>query len=131
MHPCESAPSNTLTTNHHHRPTPVITPTRSTRSMPRACSECGAEFDNKQLHDSHWKKCVKTSTFVAYNKQKITVTRHANGTFVCYCSHLRCPKEHGFTTLYALQRHLKVSKTTWLGPEKKASTSSPSSGLPP
>lgn len=79
-------------------------------------------FDNKNLHDSHWKKCVKTLNFLAYNGQEITVTRHANGTFVCYCSHPKCPKAQGFTTQDALQRHLKKSKTTWLGPEKKAST---------
>ena len=31
-------------------------------------------------------KCVKTVTFVVHSGQQITVTRHENGTFMCYCS---------------------------------------------
>ncbi|KAI6017532.1 hypothetical protein EDC04DRAFT_2608014 [Pisolithus marmoratus] len=66
--------------------------------MPRTCKECGLQFDNRGLHDSHWKKCVKTVTFVAPTGEDVTVTRDRNGTFVCYCSHDKCPKENGFVT---------------------------------
>ncbi|KAI6025416.1 hypothetical protein EDC04DRAFT_2606298 [Pisolithus marmoratus] len=89
--------------------------------MPRSCNECSLEFDNKVLHDMHWKKCIKTVTFVTHTGEQITITRHQNGTFVCYCSHPKCPKEKGFVTVDALQKHMKTLKTTWLGPEKKAS----------
>ncbi|KAI6119109.1 hypothetical protein EV401DRAFT_1888401, partial [Pisolithus croceorrhizus] len=89
--------------------------------MPRACKECGQEFDNRNLHDAHWKKCVKAITFVAYTGQDVTMTRHENGAFLCYCSHHKCPREVGFTTVDALHKHMKTLKTTWLGPEKKAS----------
>ncbi|KAI5985430.1 hypothetical protein EDC04DRAFT_2913772 [Pisolithus marmoratus] len=102
--------------------------------MPRTCKECGLQFDNRGLHDSHWKKCVKTVTFVAPTGEDVTVTRDRNGTFVCYCSHDKCPKENGFVTVGALQRHMKTLKTTWLGPEKKASEAegrAESSGQPP
>ncbi|KAI6139891.1 hypothetical protein EDD17DRAFT_1770388 [Pisolithus thermaeus] len=88
--------------------------------MPRACKECGLEFDNRNLHDAHWKKCVKVITFVAYTGQDVTITCHENGTFLCYCSHPKCPRETGFTTVDALHKHMKTLKTTWLGPEKKA-----------
>ncbi|KAI6096772.1 hypothetical protein F5141DRAFT_1067498 [Pisolithus sp. B1] len=88
--------------------------------MPRSCKECGLEFDNKILHDTHWKKCVRKVSFVAYTGQDITMTRHENGTFLCYCSHHKCPKEVGFATMDALHKHMKTLKTTWLGPEKKA-----------
>ncbi|KAI6038322.1 hypothetical protein EDC04DRAFT_2604044, partial [Pisolithus marmoratus] len=88
--------------------------------MPHSCKECNLEFDNKVLHDTHWKKCVKTVTFVTHTGEQVTVTRHQNGTFVCYCSHPKCPKEKGFVTVDALQKHMKTLKTTWLGPEKKA-----------
>ncbi|KAF8120691.1 hypothetical protein EV363DRAFT_1104242, partial [Boletus edulis] len=50
-------------------------------TMPRTCNQCGLNFDNKVLHDNHWKKCVKDVSFVAYNGQEITITRHENGTF--------------------------------------------------
>ncbi|KAI6043207.1 hypothetical protein EDC04DRAFT_2600384 [Pisolithus marmoratus] len=102
--------------------------------MPHTCKECGLQFDNRGLHDSHWKKCVKTVTFVAPTGEDVTVTRDRNGTFVCYCSHDKCPKENGFVTVGALQRHMKTLKTTWLGPEKKASEAegrAESSGQPP
>ncbi|KAI5986733.1 hypothetical protein EDC04DRAFT_2614980 [Pisolithus marmoratus] len=89
--------------------------------MPHSCNECSLEFDNKVLHDMHWKKCIKTVTFVTHTGEQITITRHQNGTFVCYCSHPKCPKEKGFVTVDALQKHMKTLKTTWLGPEKKAS----------
>ncbi|KAI6043201.1 hypothetical protein EDC04DRAFT_2891230 [Pisolithus marmoratus] len=89
--------------------------------MPRSCNECSLEFDNKVLHDMHWKKCIKTVTFVTHTGEQITITHHQNGTFVCYCSHPKCPKEKGFVTVDALQKHIKTLKTTWLGPEKKAS----------
>ncbi|KAI5982121.1 hypothetical protein EDC04DRAFT_2915922 [Pisolithus marmoratus] len=75
--------------------------------MPHSCKECGLEFDNKNIHDAHWKKK--------------SLDRHANGTFLCYCSHPKCPKEVGFATVDALGKHMKNLKTTWLGPEKKAS----------
>ncbi|KAI5990273.1 hypothetical protein EDC04DRAFT_2614205 [Pisolithus marmoratus] len=89
--------------------------------MPCSCNECSLEFDNKVLHDMHWKKCIKTVTFVTHTGEQITITHHQNGTFVCYCSHPKCPKEKGFVTVDALQKHMKTLKTTWLGPEKKAS----------
>ncbi|KAI6020604.1 hypothetical protein EDC04DRAFT_2607400 [Pisolithus marmoratus] len=89
--------------------------------MPRSCKECGLEFDNKNIHDAHWKKCVKTMSFVSHTGQEVTVNRHANGTFLCYCSHPKCPKEVGFATVDALGKHMKNLKTTWLGAEKKAS----------
>lgn len=89
--------------------------------MPRICTECGLVFANKNLHDPHWKKCVKTAKFVAYNGQEITVTRHENGTFLCYCSHHKCPKDQGFATIDAMQKHMKNLKTNWLGPEKVSS----------
>ncbi|KAI6101956.1 hypothetical protein F5141DRAFT_1065894 [Pisolithus sp. B1] len=95
--------------------------------MPRSCKECGLEFDNKILHDTHWKKCVRKVSFVAYTGQDITMTRHENGTFLCYCSHHKCPKEVGFATMDALHKHMKTLKTTWLGPEKKASAGGQSS----
>ncbi|KAI6100652.1 hypothetical protein F5141DRAFT_1066225 [Pisolithus sp. B1] len=95
--------------------------------MPRACKECGLELDNKNLHDAHWKKCVKVVTFVAYTGQDVTITRHENGTFLCYCSHHKCPRDIGFTTVDALHKHMKTLKTTWLGPEKKASAGGQSS----
>lgn len=97
--------------------------------MPRVCKQCGLEFDNKKLHDTHWKKCVKNVTFIAYNGQEITTTRHQNGTFLCYCSHSKCPKDQGFTTIDAMQKHMKNLKTTWLGREKKVHSSSQSSNL--
>ncbi|KAI6043214.1 hypothetical protein EDC04DRAFT_2600389 [Pisolithus marmoratus] len=89
--------------------------------MPRICKECGLQFDTRGLHDSHWKKCVKTVTFIAPNGEDVTVTCDKNGTFACYCSHDKCPKEQGFATVGALQRHMKTLQTSWLGPEKKAS----------
>ncbi|KAI5990691.1 hypothetical protein EDC04DRAFT_3097397 [Pisolithus marmoratus] len=89
--------------------------------MTRTCKGCGLEFDNRNLHDTHWKKCVKTVTFVIHTGEQVTVTHHQNGTFLCYCSHPKCPKEKGFLTVDALQKHMKTLKTTWLGPEKKAS----------
>ncbi|KAI6035840.1 hypothetical protein EDC04DRAFT_2897620 [Pisolithus marmoratus] len=89
--------------------------------MPRSCKECGLEFDNKNIHDAHWKKCVKTMSFVSHTGQEVTVNHHANGTFLCYCSHPKCPKEVGFATVDALGKHMKNLKTTWLGAEKKAS----------
>ncbi|KAI5989839.1 hypothetical protein EDC04DRAFT_2912119 [Pisolithus marmoratus] len=89
--------------------------------MPRSCNKCSLEFDNKVLHDMHWKKCIKTVTFVTHTGEQITITHHQNGTFVCYCYHPKCPKEKGFVTVDALQKHMKTLKTTWLGPEKKAS----------
>ncbi|KAG6376005.1 hypothetical protein JVT61DRAFT_2890 [Boletus reticuloceps] len=82
--------------------------------MPHTCNECGLDFDNKVLHNMHWKKCVKCVSFVAYNGQQITITCHTNGTFWCYCSHDKCPKSVGFATVDTLQKHIK---TTWLGPE--------------
>ncbi|KAI6094764.1 hypothetical protein F5141DRAFT_1069108 [Pisolithus sp. B1] len=88
--------------------------------MPHACKECGLEFDNRNLHDAHWKKCVKVITSVAYTGQDVTITHHENGTFLC-CSHHKCPRDIGFTTVDALHKHMKTLKTTWLGPEKKAS----------
>ncbi|KAI6016201.1 hypothetical protein EDC04DRAFT_2608529 [Pisolithus marmoratus] len=99
--------------------------------MPCICKECGLQFDNRGLHDSHWKKCVKTVTFVAPTGEDVTVTCDRNGTFVCYCSHDKCPKENGFATVGALQRHMKTLKTTWLGPEKKAEGGEESSGKAP
>ncbi|KAI6017929.1 hypothetical protein EDC04DRAFT_2607927 [Pisolithus marmoratus] len=90
--------------------------------MPHSCKECNLEFDNKVLHDTHWKKCVKTVTFVTHTGEQVTVTHHQNGTFFCYCSHPKCPKEKGFVTVDALQKHMKTLKTTWLGPERKAIT---------
>ncbi|KAI6019059.1 hypothetical protein EDC04DRAFT_2941487 [Pisolithus marmoratus] len=89
--------------------------------MTCTCKGCGLEFDNRNLHDTHWKKCVKTVTFVIHTGEQVTVTHHQNGTFLCYCSHPKCPKEKGFVTVDALQKHMKTLKTTWLGPEKKAS----------
>ncbi|KAI6025479.1 hypothetical protein EDC04DRAFT_2930846 [Pisolithus marmoratus] len=89
--------------------------------MTHTCKGCGLEFDNRNLHDTHWKKCVKTVTFVIHTGEQVTVTHHQNGTFLCYCSHPKCPKEKGFVTVDALQKHMKTLKTTWLGPEKKAS----------
>ncbi|KAI5984878.1 hypothetical protein EDD15DRAFT_2201002 [Pisolithus albus] len=88
--------------------------------MPRICKECGLEFDNKILHDTHWKKCVREVTFIAYTGQEITLTRQENGAFACYCSHPKCPKQAGFATMDTLHKHMKTLKTTWLGPEKKA-----------
>ncbi|KAI6043284.1 hypothetical protein EDC04DRAFT_2600326 [Pisolithus marmoratus] len=90
--------------------------------MPHSCKECGLELDNKNLHDAHWKKCVKTVTFVTHTGQEVTVTHHNNGTFLCYCSHHKCPKGVGFATVDALGKHMKNLKTTWLSPEKKAIT---------
>ncbi|KAI6143883.1 hypothetical protein EDD17DRAFT_1515423, partial [Pisolithus thermaeus] len=95
--------------------------------MPHACKECGLELDNKNLHDAHWKKCVKVVTFVAYTGQDVTITCHENGTFLCYCSHHKCPRDIGFTTVDALHKHMKTLKTNWLGPEKKASAGGQSS----
>ncbi|KAI6038256.1 hypothetical protein EDC04DRAFT_3090911 [Pisolithus marmoratus] len=89
--------------------------------MTHTCKGCGLEFDDRNLHDTHWKKCVKTVTFVIHTGEQVTVTHHQNGTFLCYCSHPKCPKEKGFVTVDALQKHMKTLKTTWLGPEKKAS----------
>ncbi|KAI6041837.1 hypothetical protein EDC04DRAFT_2601317 [Pisolithus marmoratus] len=89
--------------------------------MPHSCKECGLEFDNKNIHDAHWKKYVKTMSFVSHTGQEVTVNHHANGTFLCYCSHPKCPKEVGFATVDALGKHMKNLKTTWLGAEKKAS----------
>ncbi|KAI5996097.1 hypothetical protein EDC04DRAFT_2979571 [Pisolithus marmoratus] len=89
--------------------------------MTHTCKGCGLEFDNRNLHDTHWKKCVKTVTFVIHTGEQVTVTCHQNGTFLCYCSHPKCPKEKGFVTVDALQKHMKTLKTTWFGPEKKAS----------
>ena len=91
--------------------------------MPRVCKECGLEFDNKKLHDTHRKKCVKEVTFIAHNGQEITVTRNQNGTFLCYCSHGKCPKDQGFATIDSMQKHMKNLKTTWLGREKKVQSS--------
>lgn len=105
-------PYHLLTLDHHHHL--IVT-------MPRTCNECGLDFDNRNLHDKHWKKCVKKVTFVAYDGQEITASRHENGTFLCYCSHNKCPKSQGFATIDALQKHMKNLKTIWLGPEKKAS----------
>ena len=77
-------------------------------------------FDNKNLHDAHWKKCVKVVTFVAYNRQEITVARQLDKpVFLCHCSHRKCPRSQGFTTVDALHKHMKTLKTTWLGSEKK------------
>ena len=90
--------------------------------MPRTCNECGTEFDNRNLHDKHWKKCVKTITFVGHNGQEITTSRHENGMFMCYCSYNKCPKNQGFATVDALQKHMRNLKTIWLGAEKKASS---------
>lgn len=106
-----------LLSNHHHH----LTSVENIHTMPRICTECGLVFANKNLHDPHWKKCVKTAKFVAYNGQKITVTRHENGTFLCYCSHHKCPKDQGFATIDAMQKHMKNLKTNWLGPEKVSS----------
>ncbi|KAF8425053.1 hypothetical protein L210DRAFT_3509366 [Boletus edulis BED1] len=85
----------------------------------RICNECGLDFDNKVLYDNHWQKCVKTVSFVAYNGEEVTITRHVDGTFHCYCSHEKCPKVQGFSTMGNLHRHMKILKTTWLGPDKK------------
>lgn len=110
-----------LTSNHHHLLNLTIINQSHIISitMPRICQECGLSFDNRNLHDKHWKKCVKTVTFVAYSGQQITATRHENGTFLCYCSHSKCPKAQGFATIDALQKHMKNLQTNWLGPEKK------------
>lgn len=64
-------------------------------------------------------KAIKIVTFVAHNGQEITTTRNQNGTFLCYCSHHKCPKNQGFITIDALQKHMKNLKTTWLGPKGK------------
>ncbi|KAI6098756.1 hypothetical protein F5141DRAFT_1066809 [Pisolithus sp. B1] len=89
--------------------------------MPHVCKECGLELGNK---NAHWKKCVSIVTFVAYTGQDVTITCHENGTFLCYCSHHKCPRDIGFTTADALHKHMKTLKTTWLGLEKKASEQS-------
>ncbi|KAI6095257.1 hypothetical protein EDD16DRAFT_1528712 [Pisolithus croceorrhizus] len=68
---------------------------------------------------THWKKCTRKVSFVAYTGWDITMTHHENGTFLCYCSHHKCPKEVGFATMDALHKHMKTLKTTWLGPEQK------------
>ncbi|KAI6118912.1 hypothetical protein EDD16DRAFT_1707158 [Pisolithus croceorrhizus] len=92
--------------------------------MPHVCKECGLELGNK---NAHWKKCVSIVTFVAYTGQDVTITCHENGTFLCYCSHHKCPRDIGFTTADALHKHMKTLKTTWLGLEKKASAGEQSS----
>jgi hypothetical protein len=91
-------------------------------TMSFICSHCKLEFENKNLYVTHTRKCVKTVTFVAYNNQEITVTRDQNNVFLCYCSDKRCPRPRGFLRVNALQKHLKTSKTIWLGPEKKVRT---------
>ncbi|KAI6137493.1 hypothetical protein EDD17DRAFT_1517267 [Pisolithus thermaeus] len=39
----------------------------------------------------------------------------------------KCPREKGFGTADALQKHMKKLQTTWLGPDEKASTGRQSS----
>ena len=109
-----------LSLNHYHHLSSSSVFITYTSSMPKTCKECGLEFDNKNLHDAHWKKCVKVVTFVAYNGQEITVARQLDKpVFLCHCSHSKCPRSQGFTTVDALHKHMKTLKTTWLGSEKK------------
>ena len=87
--------------------------------MPHTCAVCGLGFDNKNMHDTHKRKCVQTVSFTTHNGQAVTVTHHENGTFLCYCSHDKCPKPQGFTTVNALQKHMKMLGTAWIGPQEK------------
>jgi hypothetical protein len=87
--------------------------------MTFACHHCDSSFDNRALYDRHRKKCVKTAIFTTYTGQEVTITHNNDGRFLCYCSSIKCPKASGFATVDALQKHMKNSKTIWLGPEKK------------
>ena len=87
--------------------------------MTYTCHHCQLQLKDKNLYISHSKKCVRTVTFVTRDNQEITVTRDDDDKFTCYCSSKKCPSI--FAMAGSIQRHMNKLKTTWLGPDQKAS----------
>jgi len=87
--------------------------------MSFTCCHHSLEFDNKNQYNGNTRKCAKTMMFDTYNGQTITLTHTENKKFMCYCSNKECPRAKGFSTMNALQKHMKGLQSTWLGPEKK------------
>ncbi|KAG2110016.1 hypothetical protein DEU56DRAFT_985445 [Suillus clintonianus] len=74
------------------------------------CPNCSAQFNNRNDCSKHSKKCLKGIETFTYNSQEITVYKNADAGGKAY------------KTLEVMKRHLKSTKSHWVGKNQQGDT---------
>ena len=74
------------------------------------CQSCGHHFNEKAGYNSHVSGCKKDVEVTCPNSS-FTVSRNADGNFVCLCAYAECSRS--FSTDNGLAKHLHTAACDW------------------